>query len=101
MPRIRLNLKSLSITDKLAKGRQIVTAMTDNASFPNPSPPLAEVTTGLDELDKAFALVQAARSEAATRTGAQDNAEARLDQLLRQLAGYVESVAGKDDTVRR
>ena len=36
MARTRLNLKNLSITDKLAKGRQIVTAMTNNASFPNP-----------------------------------------------------------------
>jgi hypothetical protein len=48
MARIRLNLKNLSITDKLAKGRQIVTAMTNNASFPNPNPPLTEITASLD-----------------------------------------------------
>ena len=29
----------------------------------------------------------------------QDNAEAKVDQLLTQLAGYVESVAGRDDTL--
>jgi hypothetical protein len=50
MARIRLNLKNLSITDKLAKGRRIVTAMTNNASFPTPN-----------------ALVQAAKSEVSTR----------------------------------
>ena len=55
MARTRLNLKNLSITDKLAKGRQIVTAMTNNASFPTPNPPLTEVTTALDELSQAFA----------------------------------------------
>jgi hypothetical protein len=43
MPRIRLNLKNLTVTEKIAKGRQIVTAMTNNPSFPNPIPPL---TTG-------------------------------------------------------
>ena len=43
MARTRLNLKKLSITDKLAKGRQIVTAMTNNASFPTPNPPLTEI----------------------------------------------------------
>lgn len=99
MARIRLNLRRLSLTEKLAKGRQIVTAMTNNASFPNPTPPLAEVTARLDELDKAFASVQAARSEVATRSATQDNVEAKLDQFLTQLAGYVESVAGKDDTL--
>jgi len=99
MARIRLNLKNLSITDKLAKGRQIVTAMTNNASFPSPNPPLTEITTALDELTQAFALVQAAKSEITTRVVTQDNAEARLDQGLTKLAAYVESVAGKDDSL--
>ena len=99
MARTRLNLKKLSITDKLAKGRQIVTAMTNNASFPTPNPPLTEITTALDELTQAFALVQAAKSEMATRVVTQDNAEARLDQGLTKLAAYVESVAGTDHSL--
>jgi hypothetical protein len=99
MARIRLNLRNLSVTEKIAKGRQIVTAMTNNTSFANPNPPLPEVTTALDDLEKAFASVQAARSEVATRTVTQDNAATKLDQTLTQLAGYVESVAGKDDTL--
>jgi hypothetical protein len=99
MARIRLNLKNLSINDKIAKGRQIVTAMTNNASFPNPNPPLTEITTALDELTQAFALVQAAKSEITTRVVTQDKAQVRLDQGLTKLAAYVESVAGKDDTL--
>jgi len=99
MARIKLNLRNLSVTDKIAKGRQIVTAMTNNARFANPSPPLSDVTTTLDDLERAFALVQAARSEVTTKIVSQDNAEGKLDQALTQLAGYVESVAGKDDTV--
>jgi len=99
MARVKLNLRNLSITEKIAKGRQIVTAMTDNARFANPNPPLSDVTTALDDLEKAFALLQAARSDVTTKTVSQDNAETKLDQTLTQLAGYVESVAGKDDTV--
>jgi hypothetical protein len=99
MARIRLNLRNLSVTEKIAKGRQIVTAMTNNTSFANPNPPLAEVTATLDDLEKAFASVQAARSEVATKMVTQDNAATKLDQTLTQLAGYVESVAGKDDTL--
>src|SRR6185503_5078036 len=99
MARIKLNLRNLSVTDKIAKGRQMVTAMTNNPSFANPNPPLPDVTTVLDDLEKAFALVQAARSDVTTKTVTQDNAETKLDQTLTQLAGYVESVAGKDEAV--
>jgi hypothetical protein len=99
MARVRLNLRNLSVTDKIAKGRQILAAMANNASFPNPSPPLAEVTANVDDLEKAFAAVQAAKSEVTTRVGIQDNAETRVEQALTQLAGYVESVAGKDDVL--
>ena len=96
MARIRLNLRSLSVTDKIAKGRQIVTAMTNNTNFPNPSPPLTEISVSLDELTQAFALVQSAKSEVTTRVVNQDYTAARLDQALTQLAGYVESVAGRN-----
>jgi hypothetical protein len=99
MARIRLNLKKLSITDKIAKGRQIVTAMSNNGSFPSPNPPLTEVTAALDELTQASALVQSTKSDLATRVATQDNAVAKVDQTLTKLAGYVESVAGKDDTL--
>jgi len=67
--------------------------------IPNPNPPLNEVNTLLDELTQAFALVQAAKSEVTTRVVTQDNTEVRLDQALTRLAAYVESVAGKDDSL--
>ena len=99
MARVRLNLKNLSVTDKLAKGWQIVTAMTNNTNFPNPNPPLSEVTSFLDDLTQAFALVHSAKSEITSRVVTQDNAEARLDESLAKLAAYVESIAGRDDTL--
>lgn len=99
MARIRLNLKKLSLTDKIAKGRQIVTAMSSNGSFPNPNPPLTEVTAALDDLAQAFALVQSAKSELSTRVATQENAVARVDQTLTKLAAYVESIAGNNDSL--
>ena len=99
MARIRLNLNRLTVTEKIAKGRQIVTAMNNNTTFATPSPPLTDVTAALEDLEKAFALVQSAKSEVATRVVVQDNAATKVDQVLTQLAGYVESVAGRDNTV--
>jgi hypothetical protein len=99
MARIKLNLRNLSVPAKIAKTRQIVTAMTDNKSFPSPTPALNDVTVAVNGLEEAAAQLQSARAEVTTRTASQDNAETKLDQLLTQLSGYVESVAGKDDTL--
>ena len=73
MARIRLNLRHLTVPEKLAKGRQIVTAMTNNASFQNPTPALADVTARLDQLES-FRVRSVGRSEVSTRVVTQDNA---------------------------
>jgi hypothetical protein len=99
MARIRLNLRNLTVTEKVTKGRHIVKSLTNNANFPNPHPPLTDVTGFVDDLQKAFEQVQVTKSEMASRVSTQDNAETKLDQALTQLAGYIESIAGKDDTL--
>lgn len=75
MGQVTLNLGRLSVTDKIATGRHIVSKLTDNTSFPDPHPSLTEVTTAVDELETAFGRLQSARSEVTTRIGTQDNAE--------------------------
>ena len=99
MARIKLNLRNLTVSEKLAKGRQIVAAMTNNTSFLSPTPALSDVTARLDILEKAFDSVQSAKSEVSTRVVTQDKAAAEVDQILTQLAAYVEAVAGRDDTL--
>jgi len=80
--RVKLNLRNQSVPAKVAKGRQIVNAMTNNTSFATPHPALTDVTAALDELESAFAQVQSARAEVTTRVATQDIAEANLDQVL-------------------
>lgn len=99
MARIRLNLRNLSVTEKMVKGRHIVNSMTNNTNFPNPQPTLADLAAILDQLEQAMSQVQAAKSEVSTRVVSQDNVEARLDDALTQIAGYVEAVAGRNDTL--
>ena len=57
------------------------------------------MTASLERLEAAFAQVQAAKSVISTRVVTQDNAESEFVQILTQLAGYVESVAGRDDSL--
>lgn len=97
MAKIRLNFTRLPLSEKIAKARQIVTALTGNASFPTPTPGLATVMTAIDDTAAAAAAAQQARQIAKQKTSIQHAAEELLGKLISQLAGYVESVAGDDE----
>ncbi|HEY0323744.1 MAG TPA: hypothetical protein VGC66_22520 [Pyrinomonadaceae bacterium] len=68
MAKVKLNLRELSVPEKIARAQQIVTALTGNTNFPTPQPALALVTNSINELDTAYAEAQAARQEAKART---------------------------------
>ena len=99
MPRIKLNLRTLSVPDKVAKGRQIVSAMTNNANFSNPHPALSDVTASLATLEQTHTSLQTAKASVKAKATALDDAEAKASEILTQLAAYVESIAGSDETI--
>jgi hypothetical protein len=63
MPKVKLNLHGLSALEKVAKTRQLVTAMTGNTSLTTPHPTLVQMNTGDDDLETAFADAQTARQK--------------------------------------
>jgi len=99
MPRIKLNIRNLSVPDKVARGRQIVMAMTNNANFSNPHPALSDVTSFLSTLEQAHTLLQTAKADVKAKTTAESDAETKVDRILTQLAAYVESIAGSDEKI--
>jgi hypothetical protein len=99
MPRIKLNIRNLSVPDKVVRGRQIVTAMTNNANFSNPHPSLSEVAASLTALEQAHTSLQGVKADVKAKTVAQEDAEAGVDKILGQLAAYVESIAGDDEKI--
>ena len=99
MPRIKLNLRNLSTPDKVQRGRQIVTAMINNPNFSSPHPALSEVTDALAGLEQNYALVQAARADVKAKTTTLDDSDSKVNQVLAQLAAYVESIAGTDEKI--
>ena len=99
MPKVKLNLRNLTIPEKVARAQQIVAALTGNSNFPTPHPALAEVTAAAGALETAANAAQAARLEAKRRTAAMGHKEDDLDQLMTQLGAYVESVAGGDEAL--
>jgi hypothetical protein len=92
-------MKQLAVPDKVARGRQIVTAMTNNEYFSNPHPPLSAVAASLSTLEQAHTSLQAVKADVKAKVSAEDDAEAKVDQIMAQLAAYVESIAGTDEKV--
>jgi hypothetical protein len=83
----------LSIIQKIARIRLIITKMTGNPYFTSPNPTLAVVATATNNLEAA---------EIKAKTGGKEDTanmydkEEILDQLVKQLSVYVESVANNN-----
>ena len=99
MAKVKLNLRSLSPTEKTAKARQIVSSLTGNPDFTTPHPPLTQVTAAADALDDAFADAQTAKQTVLTKNSILRETNDALDGQLRQLASYIESISGDDQSM--
>ena len=97
MRKIKLNFSHLTITDKIAKARQIVAAIKGHPAFANPIPALDLVTAQIDDLETSHAETLAARQAAKTKTSARSHREVALTKTISQLVAYVESVGGDDE----
>lgn len=82
--------KSVPLLVTYAQG--IVTAMTGNAAFTSPDPPLATVTTAISALQTAQTVMT--RSKGAT--AARNDKRVALVTLLERLKGYVQITADAD-----
>jgi hypothetical protein len=94
--RAKLGLATKSIPAKIELSNTIELKMTGNEKFPSPKPPLLEVKTATDELEKAYSLAQTGGKQ---QTAEMYQKEAVLDNLLTLLAGYVEGVADGNDAI--
>lgn len=91
MAQVKLNLRELTIPDKVQKFRQIITAMTGNPNFTTPDPALAALTTATDNLENTYNAAQAARVTAKELTDLQDAAEQAADALMTSEGSYVQN----------
>lgn len=101
MAQVKLNFRKLSVTEKIARARQIVDAMTANsASFSKPTPALPDVTATIDAVELANANALKARAAAKESTAILNEKEDQLDELMTWLASYVNSAsAGKEEVI--
>lgn len=97
MPKLKLTLRKLSVPEKVARGREIIAAMTGNPNFPAPQPTLSGVKIVTDDLEAAQQEQQAAKRAAEAKTAERNEKEDLFDRTFAQLAAHVESVAGDDE----
>jgi hypothetical protein len=95
----KLGLRDLAIPAKVQLAQQIVTAMTGNQSFTTPNPPLTTVSAAASLLAQQYNAAQAAREDAKLATLQQDNADTNFNNVLTQLAAYVDATAGGNEVV--
>jgi hypothetical protein len=97
MPKVKLNFRGLSIRAKIAKARQVVDALTGNPNFPNPHPPLADVTAVITAAESKAAQVDATTQLRKTQTSELGALEDQLDAVMMQVASHVDSISAGDE----
>ena len=97
MSKLKLNLRKLSVPEKVARGREIIADMTGNTNFPSPQPTLATAKSVTDDLETAQQEQQTAKRTAEAKTVERNDKEDIFDRTFNQLAAHVESVAGDDE----
>ncbi|MFH0894318.1 MAG: hypothetical protein V2A54_07770 [Bacteroidota bacterium] len=94
--KVLLDFLRLPIPGKVEFGRNTVTRMTGNISFPTPDVPLAQVTTACNNLETAY---NAAQGGGKQQTAALHQAEKAWEDLLRRVAAYVDRIALGNDVM--
>ncbi len=98
MAQVKLNLKDLTVPEKIQMGRQVITAMTGNSNFVTPNPTLAALTAVTDQLETVFNAAQLKKLQWATAVDVQNASDKLWETAFTQEASYVQSASGGDAT---
>lgn len=91
--RVSLSFARKPDTDLIAFTRNVISLMTGNAQYPNPTPALATLTTAVNDFEsKVHDALNGGKIEIAARNAA----SVALLAMLRQLAAYVQASCGAD-----
>ncbi len=96
MAQVKLETQSLADGVIIASGRAIHTAMTGNAAFPNPCPPLVDFLGLVDAADAKLTEYQAAVQTAEMLREEKDAAIAALIAAMSCQGAYVQAASGGD-----
>lgn len=93
MAKIKLNLNNMNGDQVVSLALQIKTAMTGNANFTTPNPPLLALGTGITNAQAAIAAYNTGVAALDVLKTNRDSAVTALAGLVRQEASYVDNIA--------
>ena len=96
MKRVKMYFSRLSVPEKIQKARNLVTRMNGNAHFTNPSPSLAEVSTAIDDLERAY---EEALNGGKMQIARMRQCDSVLYSLIVTMAAYVQTVSRGDEAI--
>jgi len=99
MGKVKLDFSHLSLAEKVIRAQQVVAGLTNNPTFQTPHPPLAQITASVEAVQTVLVEVQSLRQAARAKTAEQNELEATLNKQMSQLAAYIESITGGDETL--
>lgn len=97
--KVALKLYQYTPLELIQLTRDIVTAMTGNAAFPAPTPPLTSLTAAADTVAAKIDAYEAARVAATVAMTERDAAVSALIALLNDEANTVQTVSGGDPAI--
>src|SRR5437868_10633227 len=99
MSKAKLNFRNLSVPDKITRARQVISAMTGNKSFPNPTPSLEDLSKLVDETETLYADALAKRAASKQATTLIEEKVDALGEQMSFLVNYVNSASGGKESV--
>ena len=96
MAKVKLGLRDLSPDEKVDLANTIKTAMTGNANFTTPNPPLATIATLITNAQTGINAHNSAKATEQTALATRDVNIRALENGMTQLADYVQNVSGGD-----
>ena len=96
MAKVKLGLRELSPDEKVDLANTIKTAMTGNANFTTPNPPLATIATLITNAQTGINGHNSAKATEQTALATRDVNIRALENGMTQLADYVQNVSGGD-----
>lgn len=94
--KVKINFIKIPIPEKIQYARDRVLNMTGNANFPTPAPPLPVIGTAATDLETKY---NKAQGGGQADTIAQNAAEVVLDDLMRDIADYVDDIADGSEVI--
>ena len=92
--KVNLGFTRFSDENVLVIAQTVITAMTDNINFPEPTPPLQEVSVVMEDFTEKLA--EARKRGSPYDTAAKNDARVDLEDILAELAFYVNKIAKGD-----